>query len=263
MKNIKQSSIKILIILLSIFMFWGCPTTPPKAEKESVLKPEITLKVASLNLANLNKRIERKNIVELARILKREQVEVFTAQGISRYPGVTTRVDFVNEFTGQTEWRNVFGEMLNVSGRQTGNAIFSSYPIISHYNQTYDDIKSADFEAALQATIDAGVRSIVVVSAQLPSKATANEQAQCIKLIAALNPDEVNPLTIVAGNLPSSETIRAASSFAEVPLQGSTKSTSPKVWYSASKGLQLLTSRTVDTELGTLVIAQWGLFRQK
>ena len=178
-------------------------------------------------------------------------------------PGIATRVDFVNELSAKTDWRNVFGEMLNISGRQTGNAIFSVYPILSHQNFSWDRVKSTSFEAALQATIDAGARSLIIVSTQLPSKATANEQAQCLKLIAAMNPDTVNQLTIVAGNMPTDETIRIANSFAEVPPPESAKSTISRIWYSANTSLQLLTSRSVETELGTLVIAQFGLLRQQ
>jgi len=259
----KRAILKICLFLISTILFWGCPSTPPKAEKETARKPELTIQVATINLGQFTKRIERKQITELARAIKREQVEILAVQGIARYPGVATRVDFVNELTGQTDWRNVFGEMLNISGRQTGNAIFSSYPILSHHNETFDDVKSSNYDAALQATVDAGVRSLVVISAQLPSKATAEEQVRCMKLIAALNPDEKNPLTIVTGNLPSSESVLASTAFSEIPLLESVRHSDSKVWYSTNSGLQLLSSRNVETELGSLVIVHLGMFRPK
>jgi endonuclease/exonuclease/phosphatase family metal-dependent hydrolase len=237
-------------------------TTPPKAEKEALAKkPEITIQIASINLANLNKRIEQNNINELIKILKSEQIEIFAVQGISRYPGIATRVDLINELSAKTDWRNVFGEMLNISGRQTGNAIFSIYPILSHQNFSWDKVISTSFEAALQATVDAGAHHLTVVSTQLPLKATTSEQAQCSKLIATLNPDTTNQLTIVAGNMPTDEIIRTTNAFAEVPLHESAKGTKSRIWYSASSSLQLLTSRSRETELGTLVIAQFGLLR--
>ncbi len=243
-------------------LLWSC-ATPPKIEKETASKPEIVLQVASLNLGDLNKRIERKHIIEFAKVLKREQVEVLAIQEVSRYPGVSTRVDFVNELAVQTDWHNVFGEMLNISGRQTGNAVFSAYPILSHRIQSFDNVMSANFEAALQATIDAGMRSLVVVSTKLPPRATMEEQMQCMSEVASLNPDTTNPLTIITGNLPSSETVCAATSFTKVLFSESAKSTTPSVWYSANKSFQLLTGHAVETELGTLVIAQLGLFRVK
>lgn len=258
----KTMNVRAFALALTILYLCSC-TTPPKAEKEVIPnKPETTIQIASINLANVKKRIERNTIHELVKILKSEQVEVLAVQGISRYPGVAGRVDFVNELSAKTDWRNVFGEMLNISGRQTGNAIFSVYPILTHQNFSWDGVRSTSFEAALQATVDAGVRSLNVVSTQLPPKTTAHEQAQCLKLITAMNPDTVNQFTIVAGNMPTSEIIRTTNSFAEVPPPESDKNTTSKIWYSANIGLQLLTSRSVETELGTLVIAQFGLMRQ-
>jgi hypothetical protein len=161
------------------------------------------------------------------------------------------------------DWRNAFGEMMNISGRQTGNAVFSSYPILSQHNQTFDHLKTASFEAALQATIDAGVRSLTIVSVQMPSKTAAAEHAQWLRLIAASNPDGSNQTTIITGNLSSLETVRNSNSFSEVPQSEFAMGTTPNVWYSTNSSLQLLASRMVETELGRLVIVQLGLFRQK
>ena len=258
----KTITVRVSILALTILFLYSC-ATPPKAEKEAVpKKPEITIQIASINLANFSKRIERNNIIELVKTLKSEQIEILAIQGISRYPGVSSRVDFINELSAKIDWRNAFGEMQNISGRQTGNAIFSVYPLLSHYNFSWDAVRSTSFEAALQATVDAGARSLIVVSTQLPPKPTANEQAECVKLIAAMNPDTANQLIIVAGNMPTDEIIRTTNSFAEVPPPESVKSTTSRIWYSASTSLQLLTTRSVETVFGTLVIAQFGVLRQ-
>lgn len=258
---IKTFNIRAYVFAFAILYLYSC-TTPPKAEKAAVPKqPEITIQIASLNLADLNKRIEHNNIIELANVLKNEQVEVLAVQGISRYPGVASRADFVNELSTKTDWSNVFGEMLNISGKQTGNAIFSVYPIVSHQNISWDRVISTSFDAALQATIDAGARSLTFVSTHLPSKATAIEQAQCSKLIAAMNSETGDQLSIVAGNMPTDKNICTANSFAAVPVPESAKNTVSRIWYSASESIQLLSSRSVETELGTLVIAQFGLSR--
>ena len=259
----KTLNIRLFLFVLATLYLWSC-TTPPKAEKEVVpQKPETTIQVASINLAHLNKRIERSNVTEFVKILKKEQIEVLAVQGITRYPGVATRLDFVNEVSAKIDWRNAFGEMLSVSGRQTGNAVFSVYPILSHQNFPWDKVKSSSFEAALQATVDAGTGSLIVVSTQLPSNATLQEQAQCLKLIADMNPDTANPLMIVAGNMPTDEVIRTTNSFAKVPLPESSRNTTSKMWFSLNTSFQLLASRSVETELGTLVIAQFGISRQQ
>ena len=210
----KTRNIKVFLLTVVILYLCSC-TTPPKAEKGATpRKPEITIQIASINLANLNKRIGRNNIIALVKILKSEQVDILAVQGISRYPGIAARVDFVNELSAKTDWRNVFGEMLNISGRQTGNAIFSVYPILSHQNISWNRVISTSFDAALLATIDAGVRPLMIVSTQLPPKASAHGQARCLKMIASMNPDTIDQLTIVAGNMPTNETIRTTNSFA-------------------------------------------------
>jgi len=259
----KIHCIQVFVLVMALIFLTSC-TTPPKAEHEAApKKPEMTIQIASINLANINRRIDRSNIGELAKILKKEQIEVLAVQGISRYPGVTTRVDFVNELSAKTDWRNAFGEMQNISGRQTGNAIFSVYPILSHQNFSWDVVKSSSFEAALQATIDAGSASLIVVSTELPQKATASERAQCIKMMAALNPDTSNRFTIVTGNLSADEAYRTANAFAEVLPPEPVKSTNSKIWYTETPLFQLLSSRSMETGLGTLMIAQFGLLRSQ
>jgi len=94
------------------------------------------------------------------------------------------------------------------------------------------------------------------ISTQLPPQATAYEQAQCSKLLAAMNSDMKDQLAIVAGNLPTDELcIRQIHSLRFHPPE-SAKSTISRIWYSANTSIQLLASRSVETDLGTLVIAQ-------
>jgi hypothetical protein len=256
-------SIKNCSILLFVILFWGCPSTSLKKESEVARKPEIILQIASLNLGDFNKRIEQKHIHELVKVLKREQVEMLTVQGITRYPGVSTRVDFVNEFSANTDWRNAFGEMMNISGRQTGNAVFSFYPILSYHNQSFDQVNPINYEAALQTTIDAGVRSLAVVSVQLPPKATIEEQRQCMKLLMASNSGSNNQPIIVMGNLPSFELFRTSYSIMEVPQSEYAKGKTPDMWYSVNASLQFYAARIVETGLGKLIIVRMGLFREK
>jgi len=84
-----------------------------------------------------------------------------------------------------------------------------------------------------------------------------------MQIVAASNPDRNNQTTVITGNLPSSEAVRISYSFTEVPQSEFARGTTPSVWYSANASFQLLASRIVETELGKLIIAQLGLFRQK
>jgi hypothetical protein len=261
--TIKMTGVRASVLLLTALYIWGCTTQPKNYNESALNKPESTIRIASINLANYNKRIGRNEITELVKILKSEQIEVLAVQGISRYPGVSTRIDLVNELSARTDWRSVFGEMLNISGKQTGNAIFSVYPIISHENFSWDKVKPSSFEAALQATVDAGTRPITIVSTEMPAKATSSEQAQCLKLITTMNSDASNRITIVAGNMPTDDNVRSAYSFVEVPQSKSDQGAISRIWYSANASLQLISYRPVETELGVLLISQFGLSRQQ
>jgi endonuclease/exonuclease/phosphatase family metal-dependent hydrolase len=247
------------LIPISLFLC-GCASSSKIDKSLTERKPRITIQIGSLDLTNLNKRIEQKHIVELAKILKHEQVEVLTVQGISRYPGVAARVDLVDELSRQTDWRNEFGEMLNISGRQTGNVVFSAYPITSHQTIAFEKIISRSFETSLETIIDAGAYPLNVISTQLPAKATAEERLQCVKLITTLNADRTDPPIIITGNLPPLETVDRTSLFTEAHNLKLAKTTVPKIWYTANASFQLLSSRTVETELGTILIAQFGLY---
>lgn len=249
--------LKIFILFVAIFTIWSCSTTS-KSAREAATKPEITLQIASLNLATVKKRIEKKDIMQFAKTLKQEQIEVLAVQNISRYPGIATRVDFVNELSTQSDMRNAFGEMLNNSGRQIGNAIFSTFPILSNHNQSFDKFKSTNFEAALQATIDAGIRSLLVVSTQLPTKGLLDDQAQYIKLIMRMNPNPDKTSMVVAGNLPA--VAKTIGSLEEIQSPDD-ESTTSQLWYTPTEELKVLNSRIIETDLGAIIVAQMGLFR--
>jgi endonuclease/exonuclease/phosphatase family metal-dependent hydrolase len=254
------------VVIIALLMLAGC--SAPQTQKvdtgaDTVLKPELTLQVASLNLANHNKRIEKKDIERLSKILKKEQIEVLSVQGITRYPGVETRVDFVNELIAKSDMRHVFGEMMNSSGRQTGNGIFSSYPLRNNHNQPFDGVKSASFEAALQSSVDGGVRDIVLVSTLLPPKASETDQSACLRMISK-NIGANEPL-IVTGNLPLSERVRSIGRYEDVSDAAGaskTKNLATHIWYASDGVLKLIGARTLETDFGTMLIAQFGLFRQ-
>ncbi len=246
----------ILLFVIAALTMWSCSTTPPKSESE--VQPEITLRIASLDLTRIHKRIDKKDILALARIVKKEGIEVLAVQNIARYPGVKSRVDFVNEFSARSEMSNVFGEMINNSGRQTGNAIFSAYPITNNRNQSFEKIKSADFEAAIGAIIDAGIQSLTIVCTQFPNKASKDDQERCLQLILDMNPDIDKQPMIIAGNLPS-VLMESSIEQAKIPQMNAIAGA---LWVRSTRTTRILGSNAVETELGSITVARFGLFRQ-
>jgi len=259
-----KSPLYFTLALLALFLL-GCPSAketkkeeaPPPAPAKPVA-PDIVIQVGSLDLAKLSKRIETSDIEQLTTVLKRDKVDILTIQGITRYPGLKVRLDVVDELARQSGMRQAFGENLSLNGRQTGNAVFSIYPIQSSVNTTYNGIESMNFESAFQTIIDCGVRSVVVVATRLPDKASADDQTMCVDQLNAFNtlyPD--NPI-LIAGNLPGSGDAKNIAFFDEARMKGQ----SPAIWFSRGQSLKLTHVKTENTPLGPIIVAEFGIFRK-
>jgi endonuclease/exonuclease/phosphatase family metal-dependent hydrolase len=231
----------------------GCSSGKEAARNNLV--PYDTLTVGSLNLATLARRIEKDDAAQLARIVRRENLHILAVQGVTRYPQVTTRIDLVDELTARIEMYSAFGESANFSGRQTGNAVFSIYPIRSQRNTQYEGLQSNAFESAFQATIDCGLRDVVVVSTHLPEALTDADQRVCAKMLVSLKADYENNAMVVAGNLPASPNPTADFVVAR------SKESNSLFWFSRDGSLRLLSKKTAKTPLGTMVIARLEIFR--
>ena len=221
-----------------------------------------TVRIATLDLFNLKRRIEKKDIDRFVEVIKKEQIEVLAVQGIARYLNVKTRIDFVEEFPARADMRRAFGETIDMSGQQRVNAVFSIYPI-QWSNKKEFDVPSAFFESALQVSIDAGIRDVIIVSARLPEKATAKELVLCTQTIAALQTKTDKPF-IVTGNLPMLSKVKAPDSFTDIqsalPADAGKTATS-HLWYAQGDLFKPVSARTVKTELGTMTVVEFGLYQ--
>ena len=221
-----------------------------------------TVRIATLDLFNLKRRIEKKDIDRFVEVIKKEQVEVLAVQGISRYPNVKTRVDFVEEFPARADMRRVFGETIDMSGQQRVNAVFSIYPI-QWSNKKEFDVPSAFYESALQVSFDAGVRDVIIVSTRLPEKASAKELASCAQTLAALQTTIDKPF-IVTGNLPFLTKVKVPESFVDIqsalPADAG-KTVTSRLWYAQGDLFKPVSARTVKTELGIMTVVEFGLYQ--
>jgi hypothetical protein len=241
---------------------------PSQATKESSggvpgqPKLATSVRIATLDLFNLKRRLEKKDIERLAEVIKKEQIEILAVQGITRYPNVKTRIDFVEEFASRADMRRAFGETIDMSGQQRVNAVFSVYPI-QWSNKKEFDVLSAFYESALQVSIDAGVRDLIVVSTRLPEQATAKDLVACAQMIAGLQTKIDKPF-VVTGNLPIPSKAKTPEPFVDLQstlLADAGGTVISRVWYARGDLFRPLSARTAKTELGTITVVEFGMYQ--
>jgi hypothetical protein len=261
--------VRLLPLVLVLALFLENCSGPSQTTRESSgvvpgqPKLATSVRIATLDLFNLKRRLEKKDIERFAEVIKKEQIEVLAVQAITRYPNVKTRVDFVEEFPNRADMRRAFGETIDMSGQQRVNAVFSTYPI-QWSNKKEFDVPSAFFESALQVSIDAGVKDVIVVSTRLPEKATPKDLIACTQLIAGLQTTIDKPF-IVTGNLPILSKVKAPESFVDVQstlLADAGATVTSRVWYARGDLFKPLSARTVKTELGTMTVVEFGLYQR-
>ncbi len=261
---IKLTHFAVFVVILFLSACSG-PPQASKTDSESLSPPTLatSVKIACIDLAKYNKRIEKKDVERFAAVLKREQVEILAVQGITRYPNLKTRVDFVSELAAQSEMRHAFGESTDIMGRQLGNAVFSVYPIRSNKKKDFD-VPSAFSEYALRVAIDAGVRDVTIVSTWLPLNAPTDDLSRCIRTITELREGAETPF-IVSGNLAGVKQSRNAEPFNDVQAlltDGSGKQLTSRMWYVQRDLFRLIRAQTVKTEFGTMTVADFGLYQR-
>lgn len=253
-------------LFLTLFLI-GCPSPkpiqkeePPSPPSVKEIAPEITVRFASLDISKYTKRIEKDDLKKFITQLKSDSIDILTIQGITRYPGLKTRIDIVEELAATADMRKSFGETINLSGRQNGNGVFTIYPIRSSENLQFEKLKSTGFEAALQTIVDCGTREIVVVSTQISEKASKDDIISINASLGQLTHLYPNQPIIISGNIANAEASRSMLSYENITLGKG--SDSPTVCFSKNESLKLLTEQIVLTNFGKMTIVNFGIYRQ-
>ena len=264
----KKIILYCLFIILSVFIL-GCPSakevkeeepSPPPTEVKKPAFPDITINIASIDLMKVSKKIEGGDIDRLTETIKKEKIDILAMQGITRYQGLKNRTDIVSELSSRSAMRYAFGETIALPGRQSGNAVFSAYPIRSTENTRYEGVRSTNLESALQAIVDCGIRDVIVISTRFPEKASVEDQTTCINKLSSFNILYIDHPLIIAGNLSGSEVLRTLASYQEAkPQKGEAAS---RIWFSENSSLKLLSIKVANTSLGQVVIGEFGIFRK-
>lgn len=234
------------------------PLPPPVVKKPG--DPDLVLRIASINLANFTKRIEIQDIEALNSEVQKQKIDILTLQGVNRYPEVTTRIDIIDSLGARCDMRQVFGETIEISGKQHGNAVLSTYTIRSSENTHYEGLSSNNFEAALQAVVDCGVRDVIIVSTELPEPLIEDDKRIIGNKMSSFGIQYLNDPMIITGNLPNPDELRTTAQY--VTLKPMSFDSAPRIWYSVGNALKLISQSIESTALGAMTVAEFGLFRK-
>lgn len=252
-----------LMILFTVFYFIGCPSPKPiktiPTPGPSPEPPEtFTITIGSIDISNGKKKIEINDIKKFTQVIKKDSLDILTIQGMTRYPGLKNRIDIFNELTKSTEMISVFGETMTLSGRQSGNCIFSNYPIKSHESITYEKISSTRFEGALHTIIDCGERELVVISTQLPEKMTSRDKAIILSAIGSLQISYDNRPIFICGNLLNIQSSNLLLTYKSVEQEN----LPIKCWYSNNGTVEIIKSNILQTTLGQMLSIKFKVKNQ-
>ncbi|MBI5216007.1 MAG: endonuclease/exonuclease/phosphatase family protein [Ignavibacteriae bacterium] len=273
--NNLKNIVVIFNFLLLTFILTGCPpkeikreeTTQPPPPPPLTKKPlvqELTFRTASFDLKTLSKKIERKDVVKTAALLKKEKVDIVAVQQVVRYPEIKDRTDTFEELAKEMGMYKAFGENITLSGRQTGNALFSSYPIRSHDNITYSGLKSYNFESALIGIIDLGISNVITVCTRIPDKASEADEARCLNSLMVSKRSLDDAPMLLFGNITKpkqfEKIVDVTEPFEYNIVTHEQKSETQKFpfWYSSGE-IHLLQSYVRESELGLILIAEFQL----
>ena len=229
----------------------GCGSS--ENAKRSDLKPDLALTVGYLDLSAYHGRIERKDLTGLTSVLKNEKIDIFGVTGITRYPGVATRTDFVDVVSSLNDMRKAFGLASDNSGHQIGNAVFSVYPLRSSARIPLEDGSKDESVSALLAVVDGGVSEIQIISAHLPSKGAFEKD-----LREAVGKSEKSRPLLILGNLPQ----HPSQDFIAGPAATNPSFASP-IWIRRDASFELLSLHNAPSAFGVITVAHVGFFRTR
>ncbi len=261
---------KYFIPLIIFSCLIGCKTlkefetvTP---ETRKLKEPVLTFNISGLNLSNESTKYSKTAISNLLAILKKEDIQIFALQGVTRYPDLPNRLDIINELQSATDMYFRFGETQNNSGRQYGHAVLSEFKIQSHHNSEYQSLKSMN--TYLSTLIDIGLYNVVITSTLIPDNLKNSEKIFCVSEWLKIQEEYKNCPVILTGNIAAAGIDNLnKTNFISLRKNNSDTETIPmdirtQVYYTDTEKMKIMEIKRVDTAFGDMFIYKFGLFNQ-
>ena len=256
-----NSSIAVVAILA--FALSSCAPTkvatvvPPAGKKPL----SSTFKILSVNVRHTLK--GKSDTRKLAKLIKSTGADIVAVQQIERPEEGKTDFDAVLELAKQAEMYDFFGKARYFEGFDSGNAIFSTYPVKQTVVQPLPVEEGKVRRSLAFGVIDVGLKEVGVSSTELDEESSSDRVHEAEEIISIAQSYDSLPI-IVCGNFCESVSGKAATKMQERftaanSLQDSTQKSEQQVYAIKDQKIEPLTIEKVkfgDTGYALLVTIQ-------
>jgi endonuclease/exonuclease/phosphatase family metal-dependent hydrolase len=211
-------------------------TVPSPAEKKPL---SATFKILSVNVRHTLK--GRSDIRRLTKLIRSTGADIVAIQQIERPEEGKTDFDAVQELAKQTEMYDFFGKARYFEGFDSGNALFSTYPVKQTAVQPLPVEEGKVRRSLAFGVIDVGLKEVGVSSTELDDESSSARVHEAEEIISVAQSYDSLPF-IVCGNFCEPISGKAASKMQERftaanSLQDSTQKSEQQVY--AIKGRKI------------------------
>ena len=183
--------------------------TPPSAGKKEITT---TFKILSLNVRHTLK--EKSDVRKLTKFIKTSRAEIVTLQQIERPAEGKTGFDAVKELAKQAEMYDYFGKARFLEGFDSGNALFSIYPVKQTSVRSLPVEKGKVRRSLAFGVVDVGLKEVGVASTELDDQSASERLAQAEEIFSIAQSLSDVPL-VVCGDFGESLSGKASAKMAE------------------------------------------------
>ncbi len=205
---------------IAVFLILALAVSSCSPTKEAAVAPATaakkpltsTFKILSVNVRHTMK--GKSDVRRLAKLIKSTQAEIVAVQQIERPQEGQSDFDAVQELAKQTEMYNFFGKARYFEGFDSGNALFSTYPVNQTVVQPLPVEEGKVRRSLTFGMVDVGLREVGVSSTELDDESSSVRVNEA-KEIFAIAQSYTDVPFIVCGNFYESTLGKAAAKMQE------------------------------------------------
>ena len=173
----------LIAAVLLVFALNSCAPTkeaavvPPSAEKKLLTS---TFKILSVNVRHALK--GKSDVRRLSKLIKSTAADIVAVQQIERPQEGKSDFDAVGELAKQTEMYDYFGKARYFEGFDSGNALFSTFPVKQTVVQDLPVEEGKVRRSLAFGVIDVGLKEVGVSSTELDDESSSERVKEVVQI---------------------------------------------------------------------------------